>query len=109
MLEAAATLDPGSVVGRSRSEAAIDRLRRECEGARSPIMAATTAMRGLTSREAEIVALAARGWSSPAIAEELVLSVRTVESHLYRAFAKLGVSSRSELVGRYPLDPDHEP
>jgi tetratricopeptide (TPR) repeat protein len=39
MLEAAAGLDRGSPVGRSHSEAAIDRLRRECEGARSPVMA----------------------------------------------------------------------
>ena len=51
------------------------------------------------------MALAARGWSSRAIADELVLSVRTVESHLYRAFAKLGVTSRSELAARYPLYP----
>jgi DNA-binding CsgD family transcriptional regulator len=105
MLEAAALLDSGSPVGRSRNEAAIERLRRECEGARSPVMAAATVIRGLTSREVEIVSLAARGWSSPAIAEELVLSVRTVESHLYRAFAKMGVKSRAELAARYRLKP----
>ncbi len=95
-------------MGRARAEAAIDRLRRECEGARSPVMAAATAIRGLTGREVEIVTLAARGWSSPAIAEELVLSVRTVESHLYRAFAKLGVKSRSELAARYRLNPGQQ-
>jgi hypothetical protein len=43
MLEAAARLNSGSPAGRSRLEAAIDRLRRECEGARSPVLAAATA------------------------------------------------------------------
>jgi DNA-binding NarL/FixJ family response regulator len=55
------------------------------------------AFSALTRREADVVALAARGWTSPAIADERGVSVRTVESHLYRAFAKLGVSSRDEL------------
>jgi len=49
----------------------------------------------LTRREQEIVA--ARGQSNAQIAERLVLSVRTVESHLYHAMAKLGVASRQEL------------
>jgi len=53
---------------------------------------------GLTRREAEAVALASRGLSNAAIAERLVLSVRTVESHLYSAYAKLGVAGRSELT-----------
>ena len=51
----------------------------------------------LTSRELEVASLAGRGWTSPAIADELSLSVRTVESHLYRAFAKLGVQSLEDL------------
>ncbi len=46
------------------------------------------------------MALAARGTSNAEIAERLVLSVRTVESHLYRAMGKLGVSSRQELADR---------
>ncbi|MHB8452967.1 MAG: response regulator transcription factor [Mycobacteriales bacterium] len=52
----------------------------------------------LTARELEIVTLAAKEWTSAAISEELVISVRTVESHLYRAFAKLGVRHRDELA-----------
>jgi DNA-binding NarL/FixJ family response regulator len=55
--------------------------------------------RGLTARELEIATLAADGWTSTAISEELVVSVRTVESHLYRAFAKLGVRHRDQLSG----------
>ena len=51
----------------------------------------------LTSRESEIVTLAADGLSNAEIADRLVLSVRTVESHIYRAMHKLGVSDRRDL------------
>ncbi|MFN8017076.1 MAG: helix-turn-helix transcriptional regulator [Acidimicrobiales bacterium] len=51
----------------------------------------------LTTREAEVAALAASGLSNRAIADQLVVSLRTVENHLHRAFAKLGVTTRSEL------------
>ena len=51
----------------------------------------------LTAREAQIVKLAAQGLSNPQIAERIVLSARTVESHLYRAMQKLGVSDRRDL------------
>jgi DNA-binding NarL/FixJ family response regulator len=52
----------------------------------------------LTAREHQLVGLAARGRSNAEIAEQLVLSVRTVESHLYRAMHKLGVSDRRQLT-----------
>jgi DNA-binding CsgD family transcriptional regulator len=51
----------------------------------------------LTAREAQLVKLASRGLSNAQIAEQLVVSIRTVESHLYRAMQKLGVSDRREL------------
>ena len=51
----------------------------------------------LTSREAQLVELARRGLSNAEIADQLVLSVRTVETHLYRAMRKLGVSDRHDL------------
>lgn len=54
--------------------------------------------RGLTAREEQVVALASDGRSNREIAEELVVSLRTVENHLHRAFAKLGVTSRAELA-----------
>jgi len=53
----------------------------------------------LTSRERQLVDLAARGLSNAEIADRLVLSVRTVESHLYRAMHKLGVTNRQHLPG----------
>jgi DNA-binding NarL/FixJ family response regulator len=51
----------------------------------------------LTARERQLVELARQGLPNAEIAERLVLSVRTVESHLYRAMQKLGVSDRREL------------
>ena len=51
----------------------------------------------LTRREAQIASLAARGLSNQEIAEQLVLSVRTVETYVYRAMQKRGVSNRHEL------------
>lgn len=51
----------------------------------------------LTAREGQLVDLARRGLSNAEIAERLVLSIRTVESHLYRAMHKLGISDRQQL------------
>ena len=53
----------------------------------------------LTRRERDIVALAVRGLSDRQIAAELQVSVRTVEGHLYRSYAKLNVKGREELPG----------
>ena len=60
-------------------------------------------VRGLSDRELQAARLARLGWSNRRIAEELGLSHRTVENHLYRAFAKLGIGGRDELAG--VLDP----
>jgi len=51
----------------------------------------------LTAREAQIATLAAHGLTNQQIAERLVLSVRTVETYVYRAMQKRGVGNRREL------------
>jgi len=56
----------------------------------------------LTHREAEIVALIADGLTSKEIAERLVISVKTVETHRANVMEKLGVKNVPELV-RYAI------
>ncbi|MDQ0092635.1 helix-turn-helix transcriptional regulator [Paeniglutamicibacter psychrophenolicus] len=51
----------------------------------------------LTSRQVDIAGLAASGKSNKEIADDLELSVRTVESHLYQIYSRLGVTRREEL------------
>jgi ATP/maltotriose-dependent transcriptional regulator MalT len=51
----------------------------------------------LSPQELQIAQLAAEGLSNREIGERLYLSHRTVESHLYRLFPKLGVTSRAQL------------
>jgi DNA-binding NarL/FixJ family response regulator len=73
-------------------------LAQACEGARTPALAALAAPLPLTDREREIVTMAAGGLSNREIAQRLVVSVRTVENHLYRASTKLGTTDRTELT-----------
>ena len=50
----------------------------------------------LTEQECAVLALVALGQRNARIADELSISVRTVENHLHHIFQKLGVSSRIE-------------
>lgn len=52
----------------------------------------------LTAREREVAVHVARGLHSPQIAETMVLSVRTVENHIFNACRKVGVDSREGLA-----------
>ncbi|RPF20391.1 ATP-binding protein [Myceligenerans xiligouense] len=58
-----------------------------------------SALDALTPQELQVVRLAATGATNRQIGAQLFLSPRTVGSHLYRAYPKLGVSSRAELAG----------
>ncbi|HKS99252.1 MAG TPA: AAA family ATPase [Rugosimonospora sp.] len=60
----------------------------------------------LTRRERQIADLVAQGLTNRQIAQQLVLSVRTVETHLTRVFAKLGVTTRSAVVHALDRGPD---
>jgi DNA-binding NarL/FixJ family response regulator len=58
---------------------------------------------GLTQREAEILAMIARGKTNSAIAAELFLSSHTIKSHINRIFAKTGSADRAAAI-RYARD-----
>ena len=69
---------------------------------RTPALRQATESLPLTDREAEIVMLIGEGLSNRAVAERLTLSIRTVESHIYRAMMKTGTTSRDELAALLP-------
>ncbi|MTD15787.1 hypothetical protein GIS00_17775 [Nakamurella sp. YIM 132087] len=70
-----------------------------CELGNATVPAPLLLVEPLTSREREIADLAAGGAGSRAIAERLMLSPRTVDNHLARAYDKLGIRSRTQLAG----------
>jgi DNA-binding NarL/FixJ family response regulator len=73
-------------------------LAEQCGGASTPALRQAAEPLPLTEREQEIVMLIGAGLSNRAIAERLTLSVRTIESHIYRAMLKTGTASRDELA-----------
>ncbi|WP_018332183.1 helix-turn-helix transcriptional regulator [Actinomycetospora chiangmaiensis] len=68
------------------------------EGVRTPAVVAADAPVPLSDREREIALLAGEGLTNRQIAERLHVSVRTVESHVYRACTRLGLADRSALA-----------
>jgi ATP/maltotriose-dependent transcriptional regulator MalT len=68
-----------------------------CEGAKIRPAPWADHVEPLSRRQREVALLAAQGATNVEIANALSLSVRTVESHLYAAFAKLGLTARDEL------------
>ncbi|MGB3326699.1 MAG: LuxR C-terminal-related transcriptional regulator [Mycolicibacterium fortuitum] len=69
----------------------------ECGGLCTPALR-NPAGQPLTGRQREIVELVVAGLSNKQIAERLVMSVRSVEGHLYRACQRVGASSREQLA-----------
>ncbi|WP_319456596.1 MULTISPECIES: LuxR C-terminal-related transcriptional regulator [unclassified Mycobacterium] len=89
----------GSALG---SSARAEALAEQCGGASTPALRQASAPLPLTDREAELVMLIGEGLSNRDVAERLTLSVRTVESHIYRAMLKTGTTSRDELAALLP-------
>jgi len=59
----------------------------------------------LTPAERRVAQLAAQGLTNKEIAQSLVVTVSTVEFHLSRTYAKLGIRSRAQLAGRLAAQP----
>lgn len=55
-------------------------------------------MEELTPQELQVALTVAGGLSNKAAAAQLFLSTKTIEAHLHRAYRKLGIHSRDELV-----------
>jgi len=64
----------------------------------APNILSASSSPALTARELQVVQCAAKGKTNKTIASELRLSEHTVKNYLFRAFEKLGVSSRVELL-----------
>jgi GAF domain-containing protein len=77
--------------------------RDEREGTHSPAEDDSVARAGLTSREIEVLRLVAHGLSDAQVADKLVVSLRTVHSHLRSIYRKLQVGSRNE-AARWAID-----
>ena len=82
-------VDLGATPWAARAEAELD--------ATAPTRNVTAADSELTAYERRIADMAASGLTNKAVAERLDISHRTVGNHLYRIYAKLGVTSRVEL------------
>jgi DNA-binding CsgD family transcriptional regulator len=67
-------------------------------GLRTPATVAIERALPITDREREVGTLVAAGLSNREIGDRLNVSARTVEGHLYRIFAKLGIADREELA-----------
>ncbi|WP_344337507.1 LuxR C-terminal-related transcriptional regulator, partial [Kitasatospora putterlickiae] len=80
-----------------------DRARAEltATGSAAPAQATVGALTALTPQELQIARLAAQGLTNRDIAAQLFLSPRTVGHHLYKAYPKLGIASRTELVALF--------
>jgi DNA-binding CsgD family transcriptional regulator len=87
-------------------EAFAKRARRELLATGETVRKRSPQMREeLTPQETQIARLARDGLSNPEIGAQLFISSRTVQYHLGKVFAKLGISSRSQLRGVLPRDP----
>jgi DNA-binding CsgD family transcriptional regulator len=99
----------GEEAGMQRRSAAAHRAmvdcRQRCERARTPLLATSTTAVSLSPRERQIARLAASGMPRRDIAAHLVISPRTVDSHLQRIYRKLGVEDRQGLAAALPPRP----
>jgi DNA-binding CsgD family transcriptional regulator len=88
------------------AEAFAERARGELRATGERVRKRTVATSGeLTAQEAQVARLAREGLSNPEIGTRLFISAHTVQYHLHKVFAKLGVTSRSQLDRVLPALP----
>lgn len=80
------------------ASATAQRLAAECQGAQTPALRAATTPQPFTDRQREIISLAAQGLSNKEIADQLTMSVRSIEGHLFRASQRVGANNREQLI-----------
>lgn len=86
-----------------------EEMERQLQAYQEQRVATVAAAGGLSPRESEVFSLIARGRSVPFIAEQLVLSENTVNSHVRRIYRKLGVNSKQEVLDLLEDEPgQHE-
>jgi ATP/maltotriose-dependent transcriptional regulator MalT len=96
--QASVAFDEGQQHRRGLYAAALAReLADECGGLCTPALRTPTGLK-LSGRQRDVVELVVAGLSNREIAEKLVMSVRTVEGHVYRACQRVGAQSREELA-----------
>jgi ATP/maltotriose-dependent transcriptional regulator MalT len=94
---ATAAAGRGLATAAARLRTRAQELAEHCDGASTELLRNPVGD-GLTTREREVAGFAARGLTDVEIAARLSVSRRTVETHLYRVYAKLGVSGRRDLA-----------
>jgi DNA-binding CsgD family transcriptional regulator len=96
--QASVAFDAGQQHKRGLYAAALAReLADECGGLRTPALRTPAGLK-LSGRQRDVIELVVTGLSNRQIAEKLVMSVRTVEGHIYRACQRVGAQSREELA-----------
>lgn len=84
-------------------------LAQRSENPATPPLHGVRARATLTAGERDTALLAARGLPSRQIADQLHLSVRTIENRLQRVYEKLGINRRGELADAVTSDRSHDP
>ena len=97
-MDAAHALGAAPLADRARDEL-------RATGAR-PRRLVLSGVQALTASERRVAELAARGLTNRGIAQELFVTVATVETHLRHAFQKLDVRSRTELAEKFRVTTD---
>ncbi|KAB8194744.1 AAA family ATPase [Nonomuraea phyllanthi] len=85
------------ILGEIGADAFAERARRELQGSGETIRRRPAEAGTLTAQEAQVARLAGEGLTNPEIGAQLFISPHTVEWHLRKVFAKLGISSRKQI------------